>query len=104
MKTDQQLFNEFWERNGKPRLLPDKTVLQLMGKARMEVINDAKDKMPTMETLKKDFNGALEKSKTDPKLVACYSRLEPDKAAWVWFTQGAAAALKKFKDADTTGK
>ncbi len=99
MKTDQQLFQEFREKNRTPRLFTEAQILQLMEKARKEVINDNKSRIPTMETLQKEFNETLEKTMNDPTLVACYKRLTWDKLKWVWFTHGAAAALKKFKNA-----
>lgn len=97
MKTDQDLFNEFREKNGNARLYPEEKILQLMASARKEVNNDIKAKMPKMETLKDEFKAILQQVKDDPEKRACYNRLTQDKVFWVWFTQGAAAVLKRFK-------
>jgi hypothetical protein len=97
MKSDQDLLRAWSERNGKPRLLTEATVLQLMAKARQEVENAYKSKLPKIEQLQDEFNVELAKTKNDLTLAACYKRLTPDKTAWVWFTNGAAAVIKRFK-------
>lgn len=97
MKTDKEILQAWSEKNGKPRLLTEATVLQLMGKARKEVENDYKSKLPKVENLQDEFNIELAKTKNDLNLAACYRRLTPDKTAWVWFTNGAAAVIKRFK-------
>ncbi|HLN56110.1 MAG TPA: hypothetical protein VK207_08960 [Bacteroidales bacterium] len=97
MKTDQELIKDLREKKNIGRLLTEDQALYLMGKARTEVINDAKKKIPDMKALQDEFTTQLAKSKNDPAMAACYKRLTPDKAAWVWFTAGAAAVLKKFK-------
>lgn len=98
MKSDKDLFKELQERNRSVRLFTEAHILELMAKARKELTDDHKKRIPNMVELQKEFSAMLEKSKTDPKLVSGYSRLTEDKKAWVWFTQGAAAALKKFKE------
>lgn len=104
MKSDQELFNEFHAKFRTVRLFTEAQMLQLMGRARQEVINDTKSRLPSMDLLKKEFEEALAKVKDDPSLVASYNRLTQDKAAWVWFTQGVAIVLKRFKDANTSRK
>lgn len=97
MKSDKDIFKEFRERNRSTRLFTEEQVLSFMDKARTEVLRDTKNRIPKIEQLQDEFKVELSKTKNDPGMAACYSRLTQDKTAWVWFTQGAAAVLKRFK-------
>ncbi len=100
MKSDKDLFRVLQERNKNVRLFTEAQILDLMAKARKEVIDDYKKRIPNMDILKSEFNTMLDKSKNDTSLAAGYNLLSDDKRAWAWFTQGAAAVLKRFKDAN----
>ncbi len=100
MKSDRDLFKELQERNRNVRLFPEERILELMGKARKEIIDDQKKRIPNMQDLQKEFNAEMDRSKNDASIAPMYNRLTDDKKAWVWFTQGAAAVLKRFKDAN----
>jgi hypothetical protein len=98
MKSDQDLLRAWSERNGKPRLLTEATVLQLMAKARQEVINDVKEKIPKKDMLEGDFKAFHKRVIEDPEIRAAYNQLTQEQVYWAWFSQGASAAIKKFKD------
>lgn len=100
MKTDKQLFNELQERHKTVRLFTEAQILDLMGKARREVIEDRQKRVPDMKALQEEFNAKLERSKNDPSMAPMYNRLTDDKKAWVWFAEGAASVLKRFRDAN----
>lgn len=97
MKSDKDLFRELQERNRNVRLFTEAQILELMEKARKEVIDDRKKRIPNMKELKEEFWSMLDKSKNDATQKAYFMRLTEDNKAWVWFTQGAAAVLKRFK-------
>lgn len=100
MKSDKDLFEELKNRNKNVRLFTEAQILDLMAKARKEVTNDQKKRVPQMKDLQEEFKGILDGIKNDPEKRACYNRLTQDKLFWVWFTNGAAAVLKRFKDAN----
>jgi hypothetical protein len=100
MKSDKDLFRALQERNKNVRLFTEAQILDLMAKARKEVIDDHKKRVPDMDILKKEFNSVIEEIENNPVKKAGYNRLSQDKLFWVWFTNGAAAVLKRFKDAN----